>query len=156
MSFLKQSLLYLALVAALVLGYRAWVDHIGDVREATVRAQYAKQAKTADDTRAAITPPIVEKEAAAQVQIRTITKTTIKEVPIYVKTTDCPVPGRFRVYYDAAANGVLPDPAAIPDAAPAALADVASTTATNFGTCHEIAQRLTSLQEWVRAQAEAK
>jgi hypothetical protein len=33
-------LLYGGLIAALVLGYFAWADHVGDVREAKVRAEY--------------------------------------------------------------------------------------------------------------------
>ena len=149
-------LLYLTLAAALVAGYFAWQTHERDIGRAEIRSEYAKEAAAANTTRAAITPPIVQKEAAAQAQIRTVTKTIIKEVPTYVKDTDCPVPGGFRVLYDAAAHGVIPDPSGIADAAPAALADVASTTVENFGTYHEVAERLTALQEWVRAQASAK
>lgn len=149
-------LLYLALFGALVLGYFAWADHVGDVRETKVRDQYAKQAKTTDEKRAAITPPIVKKEAAAQIKIRTITQTIIKKVPVYVQATDCPMPGGFRVLHDAAAHGELPDAARIPDAAAVPAQDVASTVAENYGTCREVAQRLTSLQEWVRAQATIK
>lgn len=41
-------LLYLALAGALVAGYFAWADHIGDVREAAVRAEYAAKTLVAE------------------------------------------------------------------------------------------------------------
>jgi hypothetical protein len=145
-------LLMLAGIAALTLGYFAWADHIGNEREAKVVARYAKQAVAADTKRDAITADLVPKAAAAQEKIRTVFKTITKEVTVYVKATDCPMPGGFRVYHDAAANGTLPDPAAVADAAPAPAKVVASTVAENYGTYYEVAQRLTSLQEWVKAQ----
>lgn len=149
-------LLYLALAAALVAGYFAWADHIGNVREAKVRAEYQQQADAANKARAAIAAPIAAKQAADQARIITVTKTIIKEVPTYVKTTDCPMPGGFRVLHDAAANGELPDPARVADAAPAAAATVATTIADNYGTCQETAARLSGLQDWVRAQRDLK
>lgn len=149
-------MLYAALAAALVLGYFAWEDHIGDKREDLVVARYAKQAKATDDKRAAIAPPIAAKQEAAQEKIRTVYKTIIKEVPTYVSINDCPMSPGFRVFYDAAANGELPDASRIPDAAAVPAPDVANTTAENFRTYHETAARLTGLQEWVRAQQAAK
>ena len=62
------------------------------------------------------------------------------------------MPGGFRVLHDAAAHGVIPDPARIADAAPVPAAAAAGTVAGNYGTCIENAQRLTDLQAWVRAQ----
>lgn len=144
------------LILALTLGYFAWADHIGDVREAKIRAQFAEQAKKADEARAAISVPIAAKEVVVQEKIRTVFKTIIKEVPTYVSINDCPMSPGFRVYYDAAANGVIPDPASIPNAAHVPAQDVANTTAENFRTYHETAARLTALQDWVRAQQNAK
>lgn len=149
-------LLYLALAAALVAGYFAWADHIGDAREVKIRAQYAEQAKKADEARAAISVPIAEKQIVVQEKIRTVFKTIIKEVPTYVSENDCPMSPGFRVFYDAAANGVIPDPARIPDAAHVPAQDVANTTAENFKTYHEVAARLTGLQDWVKAQQAVK
>ena len=153
---LGRCLLCLASAAALVAGYIAWADHIGNAREAKVRAQYQTQADNANVKRAAITQPIEQKDAAAQIHIRTVTQTIIKEIPIYVKTTDCPMPGGFRVLHDAAANGQLPDAAGIADAEPVPAQDVASTVAENYGVCQLNSERLSALQEWVRAQADAK
>ncbi|WP_395055175.1 hypothetical protein [Polaromonas sp.] len=141
-----------ALLAALVLGYFAWADHIGDVREGQVRAQYAKQAKAVDDARAAIAPPIAARQEARQEKIRTVFKTIIKEVPTYVSINDCAMSPGFRVFHDAAANGEVPDAARIADAAAVAAPDVANTVAANYQACHTNSARLTGLQEWVRAQ----
>jgi len=144
-------LLYGALAGALVLGYFAWADHIGDVREATVVARYASQAKATDDKREAVTAVIAPKAEAAQVKIRTVFKTIIKEVPVYVKATDCPMPGGFRVLHDAAANVEVPNPAAVPDAAAVEAQTVAAVVAENYGICAQNAQQLTDLQGWIRA-----
>lgn len=149
-------MLYAAFAAALVVGYFAWAEHIGDQREAQVVARYTKQAKEADDRRAAVAPPIAAKQEAAQEKIRTVFKTIIKEVPTYVSINDCPMSPGFRVFHDAAANGELPDPARIPDAAAVPAPDVANTVAENYQTCHQTAARLNGLQDWVRAQQSLK
>lgn len=145
-------MLYAALAAALVVGYFAWADHIGDVREGQVRAQYAKQAQEADDKRAAVAVPVAAKQEAEQKKIRTVFKTIIKEVPTYVSINDCPMSPGFRVFHDAAAHGELPDPARIADAAAVPAPDLANTVADNYQTCHANSARLTGLQDWVRAQ----
>jgi hypothetical protein len=145
------------LVAGLVAGYFAWADHIGNVREAKVMAEYRAQADKVDAKREAIAAPIAAKQEAAQVQIRTITKTLIQKVPVYVKATDCgPLPGRVRVFLDAAADGQVPDPARVADAPATSIEEIAATAAENDGTYHEVAARLTGLQEWIRAQQEIK
>jgi hypothetical protein len=144
------------LILALTLGYFAWADHIGDVREEKIRAQYAEQARKADEARAAISTPIAEKQIVVQEKIRTVFKTIIKEVPTYVSVNDCPMSPGFRVLHDAAANGEVPDPARIPDAAHVPAQDAANTVAENYRIHHETAARLTGLQDWVRAQQKAK
>jgi hypothetical protein len=50
------------LIAALVLGYFAWADHVGDRREATVRAEYTAAALVASEAARA-------KETAWQTQL---------------------------------------------------------------------------------------
>lgn len=149
-------LLLLGLIGSMTLGYFAWADHIGDVREAKVRAQYAQQAQDTNVARAAVAPPIAAKQEAAQEKIRTVFKTIIKEVPVYVKATDCPMPPGFRVLHDAAANGEIPDAARIPDAAAVPAQDVASTVTGNYEACQATSARLTGLQDWVRAQQSLK
>lgn len=149
-------MLVLGLALSLWLGYHAWAAHQQGIGYDRAEAKYAKQAKQVDDKREAIAPPIVARHRAAVEKIVTITETIIKEVPTYVKDTDCPMSGGFRVHHDAAAHGQLPGPAGIADAAPAPAAAVATTVASNYGTCTEFAQRLTDLQAWVKAQQDAK
>lgn len=149
-------LMLLAAVAALTMGYFAWADHIGDKREAQVRAKYAAQAKTVDEKREAIAAPIAEKQIVVQEKIRTVFKTIIKEVPTYVSVNDCPMSPGFRVFHDAAANGQVPDAPGIADAAAVPAPDVANTVVTNYETCHQTAARLTGLQDWVKAQQGVK
>lgn len=74
--------------------------------------------------------------------------TIVKEVPRYVPLDSCPLPGGFRVLHDAAAAGVLPDPARIPDAAPVPAQAVAGTVAGNYAACEETAATYCGLIEY--------
>lgn len=82
--------------------------------------------------------------------------TITREVPVYVTAkadAACPVPvGFVRVHNSAAQNLPLGEPAGNPDAPTpgVALSTVATTVASNYTTCHETAQQLTALQDWVR------
>ena len=87
--------------------------------------------------------------------IRGATQTIVRQVPVFVPAGSCELPGGFRVLHDAAAQGYVPDAARIPDAAPVPAQAVAGTVADNYGTCHETAERLIELQDWVREQKAA-
>lgn len=76
----------------------------------------------------------------------------IKEVPVYVPDSSF-LPGGFRLFHDAAAHGEQPDASGAADAAPVAAQDVAATVAGNYAACHENAEQLIALQEWVRRQS---
>lgn len=149
-------LILLGVALALGFGYAAWARHQQGIGYDRAKAEYAKQAQHADDTRAAVAPVVEAAHKKAVEKIVVVTETIIKEVPTYVKATDCPMPGGFRVLHDAAAYGTLPDPAAIADASSVPAAAVATTVAINYGTCHETAQRLTDLQGWVTEQKDLK
>lgn len=82
--------------------------------------------------------------------------TITKEIPVYVTPeadARCPVPVGFVRVHDAAAQNVpAAGPAGDPDA-PAegvTLSGIAATVAGNYTTCHENAEQLTALQEYVR------
>lgn len=77
-------------------------------------------------------------------------KTIIKEIPVYVPSDTCLLPGGFRVLHDAAAANTLPDPAGIANAPAADAQAVATTVAGNYATCHEIREQLIGLQAWAR------
>ena len=84
------------------------------------------------------------------------TRTIIKEVPVYVPTGTADLPAGYRVLHDAAAQGVIPDPARIADAAPVPAQDAAETVVANYGTCAETAEQVIALQDWIRAQQALK
>lgn len=145
-------MLYLALSAALWLGYHHWAKHQQEIGYQRAVDEYAAQAKKIDEKREAVAEPIVQHDIQVVEKIRTVTKTITKEVTVYVPSDSCPLPGGFRVLHDAAANGEVPDTSRIPDAAAVPSQDAASTISENYGTCHETAQRLIDLQTWIRAQ----
>lgn len=149
-------LLLACAVAALVWGYFAWADHQQDIGYDKAKAEYANQAAQVDTKREEVGAPIAAAQPVVQERIRIVTKTIIKEVPVYVKADACPMPSGFRVLHDAAADGEVPDPARIADAAPVPAQDAAATVADNYGTCLANAARLTGLQEWVNAQVGLK
>jgi hypothetical protein len=76
-------------------------------------------------------------------------------LPVYVPIqadAACTVHRGFVSLHDAAAAGELPEPARDADA-PAeglALSAVAATVVTNYQTCHENAEQLKALQDWIR------
>lgn len=81
--------------------------------------------------------------------------TLIQEVPVYVPIqadAACTVHRGFVSLHDAAAAGELPQSARDADA-PAeglALSAVAATVVSNYQTCHENAEQLKALQDWIR------
>lgn len=148
--------IYGALVLAAIGGYVGWASHQQTIGAKKVTVAAEKKAVVVDAKRAAVAAPIEARQEARQIEIRTVYKTIIKKVPVYVKADDCPMPGGFRVLHDAAANGTVPEPASVADAAPAPAADVAATVADNYGTYFETAERLLGLQAWVAAQQALK
>jgi len=95
---------------------------------------------------------LAEKRAQSAERIRTITKETVREVPVRISPDACPLPGGWRVLHDAAAEGTDPAPAGGLDAAPVAPQDAAGTVIENYGQYHDLADRLTKLQQYVRGQ----
>ena len=85
-------------------------------------------------------------------EVRVKGDTVVREVPVYVPAGSPDLPGGFRVFHDAAAAGSVPDPAAVPDAAPVDAQAVAATVAANYFTCHETREALIALQGWVAEQ----
>lgn len=111
-----------------------------------------------------VTAEVDARANETQVQIRTVTQTIIKEVPIYVPAE---VDARFvlpaglvRVHDAAASGDPLPQPPGGSDdaawhseASPVAPSELAVTVAENYGTCRADQARLADLQDWVRRQA---
>jgi hypothetical protein len=106
--------------------------------------------------RGEVTTKVETKYVKVLVHDGVVTETITKEVPVYVPASTPDLPGGFRVLHDAAAAGVIPDPASIPDAAPAPAGDVARTVVANYGSCRQVIHQLEGLQEWIREQQKVK
>lgn len=141
----------LAAAALVAFGFLKGVQH-EEGQQARRELQAERAATQLASRRQEVTAGVELRFAPALTKIRTVTKETIRYVPKFVRADDCPLSGGFRVLHDAAAEGRVPDPAGIPDAAAVAAQDAAATVADNYGACHENAKRLEGLQEWVREQ----
>ena len=75
---------------------------------------------------------------------------TVREV--FVPVDSGSLPGGFRLFYDAAITGVIPEAASILDAAPVPVADVADTLASNYERCHVAYATVEGLQDWILEQ----
>ena len=122
----------------------------------TARERAYKAAAELAKAQAKVTERVVTKYVDRVKVVAGRTRTIIKEVPIYVPATTPDLPAGFRVLHDSAAQGVIPDPARIADAAPVPAQDAAETVVENYGTCHETAEQVIALQDWIRAQQAVK
>lgn len=158
---LPYRLLALALLAVVLLGF-GWVkgaSHVQGEWDAAIGKQ-ALQVATVKVKQAEATVQVVTKYVDRVKVVRETGDTIIKEVPVYVTAeaeAACVLSRGFVRLHDAAAAGRIPEPAGGADASPAgiALSSVAGTVADNYGRCHENAEQLTALQEWVMAQEAA-
>ena len=91
---------------------------------------------------------------------RVVTNTIEKEVIRYeaANLDACPLSAGARSLHDGAANNTVPDSSSTADGTPTGLktAALVKTCPENYATYHQSADRLRSLQEWVRAQATLK
>ena len=147
--------LALILLAAALIGF-GWIKGAGHVQaqwDAAVQHQ-TLQTAAARERQAHATVKVVIKYVDRVRLMREKGDTIIKEVPVYVPAqadAACTVNRGFVRLHDAAAAGELPTPAGDSDAAAAGIAPsaVAGTLAANYQTCHENAEQLRALQEWV-------
>ena len=150
-------MLYGALIITLWFGVLALNQSHQAKGYGKAQAEYAAQASHANAQRAALAEPIAAKQVVVQERIKTVTKTLIQKVPVYVPNTSCPLPGGFRLLHDAAAtDGQLSRTTSLADAAPVAAQDAAELVIENYGIARTNAARLVGLQEWVKAQGELK
>ena len=148
----------LALVSAagtsLGIGWIAGTRHAQTRWDSTVESQQLALAEVKTQQAEAAIQVVTKYVDRIQV-VREKGDTILKEVPIYVPAhadAACTVQHGFVSLHDAAAAGELPEPARDADA-PAeglALSDVAATVVTNYQTCHENAEQLKALQDWIR------
>ena len=148
-------LLALAALGVALVGF-GWIkgaSHIQAQWDAAIQQQ-ALQTATARERHAQATVKVVTRYVDRVRVVREKGDTIIKEIPVYVPVqadAACSINRGFVRLHDAAAAGELPEPATDADAAAAgiALSTVAGTVVANYQTCHETAEQLRALQEWV-------
>jgi len=151
-----------ALAVLLILGgtYRAGVVHERD-RQALAAAQQRELRLRVEERLRAETDRLAADLEAARDQRQVVTRTITREVPRYVRE---PAPqcadaglhsGGFRVLHDAAAAGVVPDPARVADAPAVGAAAAAGTIADNYAACLDWRAQVIGWQQWYRTATEA-
>ena len=95
--------------------------------------------------------------AQVRIRIRTITKTLLQKVPLYVPAAadaECVLPLGFVRLHDAAAQGV-PTPAGGPDQAPSGvtLSAIAETVVANYGVAYDWRAETLAWRDWYVRQA---
>lgn len=148
-------MLAVALLAAALLGF-GWVKgatHVQSEWDAAISKQ-TLQVAVVKQRQAEATVKVITKYIDRVKIVRESGATIIKEVPVYVSTESdaaCVLSRGFVRLHDAAAAGIVPEPAGGVDAAPAgiALSTVAGTVADNYQRCHENAEQLIALQAWI-------
>jgi hypothetical protein len=149
-------LLALAALGIAVFGF-GWLkgaSHVQAQWDATSAAQLQAQAQAQTRQAQAIVQVVTQYVDRIQV-VREKGDTLIQEVPVYVPVqadAACTVHRGFVSLHDAASAGELHAAPGDPDA-PAeglALSAVAATVVTNYQTCHENAEQLKALQDWIR------
>ena len=141
-------------IALVGFGWLKGASHVQAQWDAATAAQQQAQAQA--QTRQTETTVQVVTQYVDRIQVvREKGDTLIQEIPVYVPVqadAACTVHRGFVSLHDAAAAGELPEPARDADA-PAeglALSAVAATVVTNYQTCHENAEQLKALQDWIR------
>ena len=141
-------------IAVFSFGWLKGASHVQAQWDAATAAQQQAQAQV--QTRQAETTVQVVTQYVDRIQVvREKGDTLIQEIPIYVPVqadAACTVHRGFVSLHDAAAAGELPTAPGNPDAPVEglALSAVAATVVTNYQTCHENAEQLKALQDWIR------
>lgn len=142
------------------LGYTAGSDGVtAEWNEAKAKQSEAASTELARqraefETKLAIATAVGDSTVVEIERVREVTRTIIERVNVYVPSDAPALPAGWGVLHDAAAAGVAApdDPAAAIRAygsGPSAQ-DAAETVIGNYGTYHEVAERLTGLQRYVR------
>jgi len=135
-------------------GWLKGASHVQGQWNASTAAQQQAQAQLQIQQAEATVHVVTQYVDRIQV-VREKGDTLIQEIPIYVPVqadAACTVHRGFVRLHDAAAAGELPEPTGDLDA-PAeglALSAVAATVVTNYQACHENAEQLKALQDWIR------
>jgi hypothetical protein len=141
-------------ISLFVFGWLKGTNHVRAQWEAATTAQQQVQAQVQIRQAEATVQVVTQYVDRIQI-VREKGDTLIQEIPVYVPVqadAACTVHRGFVSLHDAAAAGELPTAPGDADA-PAeglALSAVAATVVSNYQTCHENAEQLKALQDWIR------
>ena len=135
-------------------GWLKGASHVQAQWDAATAAQQQAQAQL-QIRQAEATVQVVTQYVDRIEVVREKGDTLIQEIPVYVPVqadAACTVHRGFVSLHDAAAAGELPTAPGDPDALTEglALSAVAAAVVTNYQTCHENAEQLKALQDWIR------
>ena len=154
---LARNLVYLAIFVALFgsgwYSGSAHIEHKWQMEKQSQNVAYLKRKVVQAD----ISEKVVVKYVDRVKVIKDNSRTIIQRVPEYVTKDDdnqCVIPDGFRVHWNAANTGVLPEPTRTPDATTNAIriSDVATQHATEAEICRQNTTQLIALQEWIKEQ----
>ena len=164
LAFFKSWELKIALAVMFLLGIFGYGFYLGHSHEATVFAKYraAETKVVAADTKkqGVVTANVVTRYVSEQVVIHDKGQTITKEVPVYVTVKDdaaCTINDGFVSLWNDANSGTVPGAPGPTDEAPSAvkLSDVATEHTVEATAYNSLANQLTELQAWVKAQQQA-
>lgn len=147
------------LALAFTLGFSSsW--YLKNLQASKQELKVVERVVTVERKSAEVSAKVDQKHTEAVAKVRTITKTILKEVPVYVTQkvdANCTIPVGFVSVFNASANGeVPPAPGTVNESAASevVLSEVATAAVENHGSYHEVAQQLRDLQSWIRQQGE--
>lgn len=116
------------------------------------KAEVARLTNEAGKVTTKVETKVVTKVVTIREKARVIEK--VREV--FVPTDSGNLSGAFRLFYDGAIEGTVPNASAIPNAAPVPIADVADTHARNAELCRIAYATVDGWQSWASEQAKVK
>lgn len=150
-------------VAGLSLGFAIWFHGYmtGDDNLTEYKGKQATEAVSIVVKQGKVTEKVITEYVTVTVpKTEVVTRTIEKEVIRYetAKLDTCPLSVAAVSLHDSAAANTVPDPARSIDGTPSGIETSALTkTATeNYALCHQTANRLRALQEWVTEQSKVR
>lgn len=153
--YLKQ--IRIASIVALLVGI--WFNGY-IAREDYWQAQFAEMkiaAAKREAESAKVTTQVVTKYIDRVTVVKETSDATVKAIPKLISQdadAKCDVPNGFVMLHDSAAKGEVPDTSGSSNEAASGvkISEVGQTVTENYGTCHQNAEQLKSLQEWIKSQ----
>ena len=108
------------------------------------------------EQRASVTTKVVTEYVDRVKLVKEKADAIVREVPVYIPS-DATCPAGVGLLHDAAVTQVpVSESSRSSDAPPVGAQDLAATVTQNYGICHQNAEQLKALQDWIRQQEKVK